>query len=290
MALIQIGTAGCGQYIEYDESYQPPGGAALGDFPVVAVLDHYVLSALLGRFVSTSTDQVFALVDYDAFSADLEASYLLGQYLATLAAVEPSKLNADQRLPYWINGYNASVVAGVLAVYKGSAQFKVTDSGTFFDDAVYLFAGSVLSLNQIEHGIIRGKFEHASVTSAVPETKTKIQTWHEELWGTTTLDARIHAALNCGARSCPNLLWEAPFVYRAETLETQLATATRRWLDSEEKGAGKNGVSKLFEWYGEDFVAAAGSIGAFIAKHRTGGLADVAASKFLDYDWTLNIK
>ena len=57
-------------------------------------------------------------------------------------------------------------------------------------------------------------------------------------------------------------------------------------------------VSSIFDWYQEDFVADAGSLGAWLAAHaETLGVPAAARSAlrddkldidFLEYDWSLN--
>lgn len=289
---LAVALAGCGQYVAYDENYVPPGtGGTLDDFPPgVTTLGHYGLAGVLARNAQYDSSGELVLVDYDAIAASEEASYLLDQYLGMLATVDPSKLKDErERLAYWINGYNAAVIRGVISTYGGSKDFKVTDSGTFFDEPAYTFGDQVLTLNQVENGVIRGKLDHPSVKSAGSTVKDAIKKWHGELWKGGTVDARFHAAVNCAALSCPNLLAEAPHVYTAANLDPQLDRATRSWLDDPDRGAGPGGISKLFDWYGEDFAATHGDASGFIKAHRTGGAAGVDTSKFLDYDWTLNI-
>jgi hypothetical protein len=176
----------------------------------------------------------------------------------------------------------------VLKAYEGNASFTVVDSGNFFDDPVIKISEVSFSLNQLEHGVIRGKSDHSGVASAIDAAKTQLLEWHQDLWQGAKVDARFHATVNCAALSCPNLLAEEPFVFRSDLLESQLQKAVSQWLDHDKKGANAAGVSKLFDWYGEDFVAHSGSIDAFIDTYRTAGKAGINTSAFLEYDWTLN--
>ena len=87
--------------------------------------------------------------------------------------------------------------------------------------------GHSLSLDDIEHGIVRPLFK----------------------------DARVHAALNCAARRCP--LW-APWAYQGERVLVQLEDRMNAMLNSPgqvrvEKNALR--VSKIMDWYPGDFVA-----------------------------------
>lgn len=286
LALITTVSA-CGQYVAYDDNGQPPVGGPLDDFPEVSQLKHYVLASIMRQYTSTNNDG-FVLLDYDGLAADEEGSYLLDQYLASVSSVDPEKLSQNEKLPYWINTYNALVVRGVLKNYAGNVGYTVVDSGSFFDDPVITVSGITFSLNQLEHGVIRGKSDQAGVASATDTVKTQLLKWHQSLWQGAKVDARFHATVNCAALSCPNLLAEEPFVFRSDLIESQLQKAVTQWLDHEQKGANASGISKLFDWYGEDFVAHSGSIDGFVEAYRTGGKTGVNTSAFLDYDWTLN--
>jgi hypothetical protein len=94
-------------------------------------------------------------------------------------------------------------------------------------------AGKNLSLNQIEHEIIR------------------------PVYG----EPRIHLALVCAALSCPPLRKEA---YRAQDLEEQFADQARRFIQDPTKHRIVPGqtvsLSSIFKWYGSDFIARFGAV------------------------------
>lgn len=263
------------------------GGGDAESFANATRLEHLGLAALMR--VYAKSDSVATRVDYQGIAESPEAQFQLGQYIAGMAAVDPSKLESpEQRFVFWVNTYNAHVIQGVLDNWGGSASYKVTDTEGFFARTIRV-AGQDMTLDQIENVIVRGDKEHPSYGTVTDAAQRDLfAKWHQETWEGKPVDARLHAAFNCGALSCPDLLDSDPFVFRAELLETQLATNTKAWLDSA-KGAGPNGISILFDWYGKDFIDAEGSIEAFIAKHRTAGTTGVKLDAFLDYDWTLNI-
>ena len=105
-------------------------------------------------------------------------------------------------------------------------------------------------MDEIEHGVLRMNKGHPNAgkqefADADPRAQVAL----------TSLDPRIHFALNCGARSCPPIR-----VYTEDRIEAQLDTASRSFLDQEvslikDPGTGKwtLELSKLFLWYGEDF-------------------------------------
>jgi len=282
--------AGCGQWVRYDGNQNTAGNSnTVVGLENAARLNHLSLAGPLGLYVKETQDGSWVVVDYDGWRADPEALHLLDDYLATIATINPSVLaNTEERLAYWINGYNASVIRGVLDRYDGDHGYQVI-GGTFFDEAIYSFGSVPMSLNQVEHGVLRGDLDDPSVVTLDAGTRARIDLWNDELWAGRSLDPRIHAVINCAALGCPNMLAVHPFVYRADLLEDQLEDATRAWLDNESKGAGPHGISQLFEWFADDFTAGSGSVEAFIEEHRSAGLDGVDLSRFIPYDWTLNI-
>lgn len=289
--------AGCGQYVSYGDEARPATGDTtpapvitdIGDFPEVDKFNHYAFGGLVASFTSTSDDGQYVYVDYEGLAADEEARYQLDTYLATLAGLDPGELSTKQgRLAYWINAYNATVIREVIAQFEGDLGFRVIDGGDFFTTRAFAFGGVFLSLDQIEQGVIRGDFEHENVATLGEEELEQVRQWHEQLWEGGKVDARFHAAVNCGALGCPNLLATAPYVYQGDKIEAQLAKAAADWLASEEKGAGPGGVSMLFTWYKQDFVDDAGSVEAFIDANREGGASGVSLDQNIEYDWTLN--
>ena len=291
LAATLLAAAGCSEYVAYDEDFRLPGSSptTLDGFSPTT-LSHLQLRGLMSRYASRSKDGVYVLMDYDALAASPEARYTLDRYRAMIASIDPSTLaSPNERLAYWFNGYNASVIHGVISNYGGKATWKATDGAKFFDDAIFTFGGELMTLNNLEQGVLRGAWDYAGIPRS-GKLLDKFKVWHKELWGGGKIDARLHAMINCAAVSCPNLLDKFPFVCDASLVEEQMKAATTAWLDSTAKGAGPNGISALFQWYPADFVARHASISDFIAAYRTGGIKDVDTTRYLTYDWTLNIK
>jgi len=121
-----------------------------------------------------------------------------------------------------------------------------------------------LSLDNIEHDILR------------------------KVWD----DPRVHYAVNCASVGCPNLAREA---YRGETLDAQLDAAARAYITSP-RGisieGGRVTASKIYSWYDEDF----GNSEAGVIKHVSQYAEGEAASRLsglssiddYEYDWSLN--
>lgn len=214
--------------------------------------------------------------DYRALA---ESRGELDQYLLDLRGVQREELAAwtrEQRYAYWINAYNAFTVHLVLSRYPIAS---IQDLGTAaapvwkkeFVPLGHLWGEGtteLISLDTIEHRILRPQFE----------------------------DARVHAAVNCASASCPPL---APEAFRADALEAQLDARARAWLadpafnrfDAERRRAE---VSAIFDWFESDFARDAGSVEAWLARYSPAeaaawlGDGEEVEIDHLPYDWKLN--
>ncbi len=234
--------------------------AAAADAP-----DHSDYGALLTRYVTPTGVRYAAWHDAHADRAKLL------EYLNRMERVDAGALPRDEAMAYWINVYNAAMLQLVLDAHPIRSPKDLGGLlGTTWEKKVFRAGGERISLDHIENGILRAKYP----------------------------DARIHFALNCAARSCPPLRAE-PYV--ADRLDEQLENATRAFLADPANVLVELGkkpkltVSKLFDWYAVDFVAAAGSVPAYVAKYApqvTAATPEGAAIdwklSYADYDWTLN--
>lgn len=287
--LLAVCVAGCGDFVRYEEDPPAPldtGGVEADErLAGVTKLDHLELEGLLARNVRLDGQQT--LVDYAGLEAP-EARVTLERYLATLRTVHPDQLEGrEQRLAYWINAYNASVLFGVLSGWGGDADYSVEDADFgFFRQRGHQFAELDLTLDEIEHAIIRGDEVHPALRLAGVDQKAALEALHASLWGDEPVDARVHVALNCASLSCPNLL---PEVWHAGTLDAQLDAAARAFCADATKGAGRDGVTPLFVWYAVDFERSYGGARGFVEAHRD-DVSDVDFGSLLTYDWTLNVQ
>ncbi len=243
--------------------------------------EHGPLGALLQAHVAQGR------VDYRALAADRAG---LDAYLGELAAPRADEFEAwspEQRLAYWLNAYNAFVLATVIEHYPIDGRTLVglgfprgsiwQIKGVWKKIRHRVAGGREVSLDEIEHEIIRKRFD----------------------------DPRIHFALVCASLGCPEL---TPEPYQADRLDRQLEQRTRAFLNDLEKGVQLDGnrvcVSKIFKWFDEDFEAFAGTDRcfaglkprhagplSFIARYRP-DLATLDCSRvkvsYIDYDWRLN--
>ena len=190
----------------------------------------------------------------------------------------------EQRMAFWINAYNAFTLRAIVDAYPIQSRWftrqprnSIRQIRGVWTTPRWRAAGRSVSLDDIEHHVLRPGFQ----------------------------DARIHFAVNCASVSCPPLAAEP---YRADSLDAQLDAAARRYLASPE-GLRLDGntlrVSSIFKWYGEDFVAEYSPIvpetrppveRAILGVIVRFGPPDAAVRAqngepgiaFLDYDWALN--
>ena len=198
-------------------------------------------------------------VDYAAIQKD---SAKLDEYIESIKTAKMDDFGRDDRLAFLINSYNAFTIKLLTEKYP-IASIKDIPAENRWDGVRWNLAGKTVSLNQIEHEYVRPHFK----------------------------EPRIHFSLVCGAAGCPPLRNEA---FNGDTLEEQLAGQSTyvhdhaTWFQYDKE---KNQVSltKLYDWYGGDFIQVDGSIFDFIRKHSD-KLKDVESPSivWLDYDWNLN--
>jgi len=284
--------SGCGPDVTFDErardlieTWDPDAGSS-GALDVggsddveapLETLDHTAWDAIVGHF------RQGGCVDYLGLLDSPEALGVLSRYLDQLRRADlEASWTSQERVAFWINAYNASVTAGVVQAFESSESFRVDQSDfAFFAERRFVVGGLVVSLDQIEHGALRGDAGHASLAGLDAEVRDRLLGEAEKVGG---FDPRVHFAVNCASRSCPDLRAEA---YRGESLDAQLEAQARDFLDDPSRGAGADGISALFTWFQGDFEAVE-PIDAFIGRHRTGGLAGVDTGATLPYDWALN--
>ncbi len=237
-------------------------------------LNHANFTELLERHVNEN-----GWVDYEGLSRDRA---MLNTYLQQLASAQPASFPTDHdRLAFWINSYNANILASVLDWVYGKAN-GVRDVPGFFNRERHTVAGEQLTLDQIEQ---------------------RARDFH---------DPRVHFTLVCASTSCPKL---QRFAYTGQELGTQLQQAMREFLADPMKGVrmdpGHNRIylSSIFKWYAGDFTgkpSATGQLFArakayisgsnvleYIKQHSSGDVTHYIEEKhptveYFDYDWSLN--
>jgi hypothetical protein len=220
-------------------------------------VSHRLFSELLQKFVADGS------VNYAGFKSQ-EAK--LDQYLDLLQKVDPNTLSRNEQFAFYANAYNAWTIKLILTKYPGIDSIKslgIFNTGPWKKEVVRL-SGETVSLDHIEHEILRPRFK----------------------------DPRVHFAINCAAKSCPPLRSE-PFL--AQKLDQQLDDATRSFINNPAsyRLEGRNlHVSRIFKWFSEDFNE--DPLGFFL-KYANPGLkkklensSETINVKYLAYDWSLN--
>jgi len=235
-------------------------------------VDHSTFDRLLTRFVNAEGQ-----VDYTGVQASADTGLI--PYLEMLAATDPANLSRDGKLAFWINAYNAYTLKLIVDHYpvetindiKPGVGPQIPKVNSPFQLDVGAVADTVRSLDDIEHQIIRKRFD----------------------------EPRIHFALVCAAVSCPRLRQDA---YTGETLDAQLDDQARVFLHTDGKNevpaADEEGVirlSRIFKWFDEDFGGSKASTQRFLAPYFEGdvrrNLENAAYDvDYLPYDWSLNVQ
>jgi hypothetical protein len=185
------------------------------------------------------------------------------------------------RLAFWINVYNALVLHAIVAL---GIRRSVHEVPLFFRRVSYLVGGFRLSLDDIEHGVLR-----ANRAGPFPPFRPFARLDPRGALTLDHVDPRIHFALNCGAQSCPPV-----GVYRAQAIEQQLDLAARNFINQTVTldDRGRVACSRIFRWYRADFEAAGGLV-PFLLRYLDEGPARRALSessprlRWTSYHWTL---
>lgn len=240
---------------------------------------HGAWTVLLKKHVRLVDGGSASNVRYAGMAAERAA---LKSYLANLSAVSAKDFAAfsrGQQMAFLINAYNAFTVELILTRYPKLESIK--DLGSLFQSPwkpkFVPLLGTSMSLDEIEHENLRARGRYD--------------------------DPRVHFAVNCASIGCPALREEA---FVAERLDSQLDEQAQRFMSDRTRNrwnaqAERLEVSKIFDWFGEDFRGGHRGItsaNVFYARYAD-QLADKPESRarlrslkfdvsYLDYDWKLN--
>jgi hypothetical protein len=233
-----------------------PDGQANGD-------PYADYATLLTRYVRDGE------VDYARWKADAPPAW--NRFLVWLEAADPTAWPLADKQAFWINAYNARVIEGVLRRYPIDSVRDVGLMGGrvrgFFGRREHPVAGRERTLDEIEEEIL---------------LKPPLR------------NAAIHWALTCGSRGCPVL---RPEPYRGPALERQLEFQAGTYLngpaghrvDPENRTLY---LSRIFEWWREDFEREAGSVREYAMRYLTGAALEALKAdweiEYFEYDWSLN--
>ncbi|MEM6649968.1 MAG: DUF547 domain-containing protein [Pseudomonadota bacterium] len=219
---------------------------------------------ILSRYIKV--EDGIHLFDYAAVSpGDKEK---LEAYVTTLEGLTPSAMGQNEQIAYYANIYNAKTLLIILDNYPVSSIRDIGGNLIFkgpWRENVLTIEGQALSLDNIEHDIVRANFD----------------------------EPRIHYAFNCASIGCPNLATKA---WEAESLDADLDAAARAFVAHPRgiqiKENGKVQASSIYKWFDEDFgndvTDTLNHIRGFTEGEKAEALKDVTRIHSYDYDWSLN--
>jgi hypothetical protein len=232
--------------------------------PVVGMAGSTPPSHQLWNELLKSNVKPDGLVDYKGF---IREKPKLEKYLKLLSENAPDRKtwSKNEQLAYWINVYNAFTVKLIVDFYPTKSirdlgpRIKIPLIKDVWHYKFFKIAGVEMSLDEVEHSILRKEFE----------------------------EPRIHFAINCASVSCPPLLNEAFVVANLENQLTRVATAfindpTRNKISSQSAQ-----LSSIFSWFKGDFTKK-GTLIEFLNRYAKVKLSPNSRITFMEYNWNLN--
>ncbi|MEN8927666.1 MAG: DUF547 domain-containing protein [Flavobacteriales bacterium] len=221
--------------------------------PQVKAEIHKTWDDLLRKHVSSS-----GKVNYSGF---VNEKAELTKYIKELQSLykDVDSWGKNKRLAYWINVYNA-VTVQLITDNHPVKTIKELKGGKPWDTKLIDLGGVSYTLNVIENKIIRPKYD----------------------------EPRIHFAVNCAAKSCPKIMnkaWTEDNISRYLTKQTKAFVAN---TNENSISADKIELSKIFDWYKEDFGGDNAKLIEFLNKYSATKINPDAEVRFKDYNWDLN--
>lgn len=180
-------------------------------------------------------------------------------------------MSINEKLAFWLNAYNILTLNGVCIELKKNPNWKGNLSFIakvkFFVLRRFHVAGKRINLRDLENKILRERFK----------------------------DPRIHFAINCASKSCPNL---PDRLFQAESLDSYLDSLTTSFINDADHvfidtEAAILYLNPIFKWYKKDFRIK-GGVKDFILNYLKNPSQPFINSfknakiKYLKYDWSVN--
>ncbi len=221
-------------------------------------VSHQQFSTILQKYVS-----VTGRVNYRRLQQD---TLNLNQYLNNLSRNPPgANWSSPEKLAFWINAYNAFTLQLVLRHYPVKSikdigsKFQIPFVNSVWDIAFINIGDNKMTLNQIEHQILRKEFK----------------------------EPRIHFAIVCASVSCPKLRREA---YTGAALQQQLDDQARSFINDATRNQlqpDKIKISKIFSWFQGDFTRKE-PLTNYLNRYSQIKINANARVSTLTYNWSLN--
>jgi hypothetical protein len=229
------------------------------------------------------------MVDYKGLKENPENLNSFIERIARLERKTYESLSRDAKIAFWLNVYNGVTLKVIIEHYPIKAGFfgslvypknSIRQIDGVWDEITYNVMGRELTLDHIEHEIIRKDFN----------------------------EPRIHMALVCAAMGCPPLRTE-PYV--GKKLGQQLDDQSEQFMSNPKKFRIERDeqtvyLSSIFKWFGEDFTeeyrreprinnfsTEQTAVLNFISKYLSEKQSQYIQAgdyriRYLDYDWSLN--
>ena len=229
--------------------------------------DHSLFTQVLQTYVKNG------VVNYKGIKADST----FPKYISYLSSMNPREIDPRDTLAFWINVYNAFTIKVICDHYpvksitdlnSGSLTISFLLKSTIWDDELVNINGKKYTLNFVENKIVR-----------------------------PAGDARVHFAMVCAAKSCPPLRSEA---YEGDKLSDQFDDQGRIFMSLPDRNIfdipkKRLQLSKIYDWFEDDFEKDSGSVIKFISRFVPADLAaqlkaneDDFDIDHLEYNWDLN--
>ncbi|MEO0848664.1 MAG: DUF547 domain-containing protein [Cyanobacteria bacterium J06648_1] len=217
------------------------------------------------------------LVDYAGLQVNREQ---LDRFNLSLGAVTPetyASWTEAEQIAFLTNAYNSLTLQSIID--RDPLPESIRDIPGVWKRRKFAVAGQEMTLDNIEHDILRQDFN----------------------------EPRVHVALVCAAISCPPLRNEP---YLAATLDAQLSDQTAKFASSPhglsiEREDQQVYLSSIFKWYGQDYEPTYGVKDEFKGNGKQRAVLNQFSPfldsaeqtflkqedykvRYLDYDWSLN--
>jgi hypothetical protein len=219
-----------------------------------ANFDHSTFDKLLKKYVVET-----GLVDYTAFRDNED----FNEYLDNIRNADIDNLSNNDKLAFYINAYNATVIKNVLDHWPIKSPMDVKG---FFNKIIHTIAGKEMTLDELEH-----------------KYTLKIE------------PVLSHFGLVCAAKSCPKLVAKA---YDGKSVITQLDKNAKVYLNDDENNRLDREnlilyLSEIFKWFPDAFEEKYGTlnntaINFMNEKDKQFLEGNEVEIKFIKYNWQLN--
>ncbi|XP_055501015.1 uncharacterized protein LOC129702937 isoform X1 [Leucoraja erinacea] len=231
------------------------------------------------------------IVDYKSMGANPVFDEYC-QHATHLQLLDIGSLSRNEKLALFINVYNTLVIHG--NIKKGPPK-NAWQRYRFFSSISYEIGGNIFSLNDIQHGVLRGNRKSPpQIMKPFANDDPRLKASLDDA------EPRIHFALNFGAASSPPIK-----AYSAEDIDKQLNISARDFLDSADGcqvdvAKKEVGLSIIFKRYKVDFGGTDEKVLKWVSDHLSDSTKKKALTELLDqgkariiylpFDWSTNAK